>query len=106
MSNDWMPGPQTEQLSLCRVWIGIMDTKTRTAWGIPTDRFTVPSTPVSICLCEDDKKMGYRLENDCMSDGSFHRLGVAGLRGGSNDLFVPRGFNTQEPAYAGEPWGG
>jgi hypothetical protein len=40
MSNDWMPSSRTEQLTMYRTWIGIMDAATRTAWGIPADQLT------------------------------------------------------------------
>jgi hypothetical protein len=39
MSTDWLPGPRTEQIIMCRNWIGVMDSATRTAWGIPADQF-------------------------------------------------------------------
>ncbi|MDR2194687.1 MAG: hypothetical protein LBP19_09560 [Treponema sp.] len=40
MSNDWMPGPRSEILAMCRNWISYMTTERRTAWNIPQDQFT------------------------------------------------------------------
>jgi hypothetical protein len=37
--NNWLPGPRTEQVIMCRNWISVMDPATRTAWGIPADQF-------------------------------------------------------------------
>jgi head-tail adaptor len=37
---DWMPGPRSEILTMCRNWINMMSVaETRTRWGVPTDQF-------------------------------------------------------------------
>ena len=37
--SDWMPGPRSDQLNMCRTWIGYLTAARRTAWGIPQDQF-------------------------------------------------------------------
>jgi hypothetical protein len=36
---DWVPGPRTEILEMCRVWIEYLTAARRTAWGIPQERY-------------------------------------------------------------------
>ena len=40
MSTDWLPGPRTEILAMCRKWIAYLIATLRTAWGIPEAEFT------------------------------------------------------------------
>jgi hypothetical protein len=40
MSTDWMPGPRTEILAMCRNWLEYITTERQTAWGIPPADFT------------------------------------------------------------------
>jgi hypothetical protein len=40
-TRDWLPGSRADQLVMCKNWISIMSpAEVRTAWGIPTDKFT------------------------------------------------------------------
>jgi hypothetical protein len=39
-TSDWMPGPRTEILEMCRVWIEYMTAARRTAWGVPQEKYT------------------------------------------------------------------
>ncbi|MDR0597868.1 MAG: hypothetical protein LBG14_05115 [Treponema sp.] len=39
-SSDWMPGPRSDVLEMCRVWIGYMTPARRSAWGVPEAGFT------------------------------------------------------------------
>ena len=43
-TTDWLPGPRTEQLEMCRTWIEHMTAARRTAWGIPQDQYNELST--------------------------------------------------------------
>jgi hypothetical protein len=38
--SDWMPGPRSEVLSMCRNWMGYMTAERRAAWDIPPAEFT------------------------------------------------------------------
>jgi hypothetical protein len=38
-TTDWMPGPRTEILEMCRVWTEYMTAARRTAWGVPQDQY-------------------------------------------------------------------
>ncbi|MDR1106656.1 MAG: hypothetical protein LBL44_09890, partial [Treponema sp.] len=38
--SDWLPGPRSEILAMCRNWIGYMTAERRAAWGIPAAEFT------------------------------------------------------------------
>ena len=40
INTDWMPGPRSDILVMCRNWISYMTTDRRTAWGIPASQFT------------------------------------------------------------------
>jgi hypothetical protein len=46
-TRDWLPADRQGQLDFCHNWISVMDAATRTAWGIPTDNFTVLGTAYS-----------------------------------------------------------
>jgi hypothetical protein len=39
-NDDWMPGPRSEMLAMCRNWINYMTAERRTAWGVPAAEFT------------------------------------------------------------------
>ncbi|MDR2808256.1 MAG: hypothetical protein LBB43_04515 [Spirochaetaceae bacterium] len=40
MGNDWMPGPRTEILAMCRKWLSYLTAALLAAWGITQDQFT------------------------------------------------------------------
>ena len=42
-TSDWLPGPRTEIIEMCRTWNEYLTTARRTAWGIPVD--TAASMP-------------------------------------------------------------
>jgi hypothetical protein len=38
-NKDWFPGTRDEQLTMCKNWVTILQTK-KSAWGIPDTTFT------------------------------------------------------------------